>query len=81
MRNTMALSLGLVPIGLGHGLLELDGSAQRIDGARKLDQGTIAGELDQAAAMAGQHRFQAQFAVLAAGAPSVPLSSRPIRRE
>ena len=45
--------LGLIPIGFGHGLLELDGRAERIDGAGKLGQGAVAGELDQPAAMAG----------------------------
>ncbi len=51
--------LGLVAIGVGHGLLELDGRAQRIDRAGKLDQRTVAGQLDQPAAVAGQRRFEA----------------------
>ena len=55
--------LRLIPIGLGHGLLELDGRVERIDSAGKLDQGTVAGQLDQAAAVAGQYRFQALFSV------------------
>ena len=50
---------GLVAVGLGHGLLELDGGAQRIDGAGELDQRTVAGQLDQPAAVAGQHRLKA----------------------
>ena len=34
--------LGLVPVGLGHGLLELDGRAQRIHGAGELGQRAVA---------------------------------------
>ena len=71
---------GLVPIGLGHGLLELDGGAQRIDGARKLDQGTIAGQLDQAAAMPASTGSRRCLRCSRRRA-TVPLSSRPIRRE
>ena len=56
--------LGLVPVGLGHGLLELDGGAQRIDGAGELDQRAVAGQLDQPAAMAGQHRLEPLLAML-----------------
>ena len=59
----MAVSSGCSLIGLGHCLLELDGSAQCIDGARKLGQSSVAGELDQAAAVARQHRFEALLAV------------------
>ena len=50
--------LGLVPVDLGHGLLELDGRAQGIDGAGKLYQGTIARQLDQAATVPGKRRLQ-----------------------
>ena len=39
--------LRLVAVGLGHGLLELDGGAQRIHGAGELDQRPVAGQLDQ----------------------------------
>ena len=39
---------GLVAVGLGHGLLKLDGCAQRIDCAGELDQGPVASQLDQA---------------------------------
>ena len=56
--------LGLVPVGLGHGLLELDGRAQRIDGAGELDQCTVAGQLDQPAAVAGQCRLEPLLAML-----------------
>jgi hypothetical protein len=38
--------LGLVAIGLGHGLLEFYGGAERIDRTWELDQGTVAGQLD-----------------------------------
>ena len=51
--------LGLVPVGLGHGLLELDGRAERVHGAGELDQRTVARQLDQPAAVAGQCRLQA----------------------
>ena len=54
---------GLFPICLGHCLLELDGSAHCIDGARKLGQSSIAGEFDQPAAVARQHRFEALLTV------------------
>ena len=47
----------LVAVGLGHGLLEFDGGAKRIDSTWELDQGTVAGQLDQPAAVAGQHRL------------------------
>ena len=50
--------LGLVPVGLGHGLLELDGGAQSVHGAWELDQGAVAGQLDQPSAMASQNGLQ-----------------------
>ncbi len=46
--------VGLTLVGLGHGLLELDGRAQCVDGTGELDQGPVARQLDQAAAVAGQ---------------------------
>ena len=55
--------LGLIPIGLGHCLLELDGGAQRIDGAGELDQRSVAGQLDQPPAVARQYRLEALLAV------------------
>ena len=70
----------LVAVGLGHGLLELDGGAQRIDRAGELDQGTIAGQLDQPTSVLRQNRIKALSTVLRRRA-NVPLSSRPIRRE
>jgi hypothetical protein len=41
----------LMAIGVDHRLLDLDGGAQRFDGARELDHGPIARELDQPAAV------------------------------
>ena len=57
--------LRLVSIGLDHGLLELDGGAQRIDGAGELDQGAVAGQLDQPATVSGECRLQSLLAMLA----------------
>ena len=54
----------LVAVGLGHRLLELDSGAKRIDGARELDQGTVAGQLDQAPAVFRQNRVEAFGTVL-----------------
>ncbi|MFP6744623.1 MAG: hypothetical protein VCB77_05475 [Alphaproteobacteria bacterium] len=45
-------------IGFGDGALRLDGTFDRIDRAGELDQGTIAHELDDAAAMSGDGRVQ-----------------------
>ena len=70
----------LVAVGLGHGLLELDSGAQGINRAGKLDQCPVAGELDQSSSVSSQNRFEVFGAVLRRRA-SVPLSSRPIRRE
>ena len=41
----------LMAVGVGHRLLDLDGGAQRLDCARELDHGPIAGELDHPAAV------------------------------
>ena len=43
--------LGLVAVGLGHRLLKLDSCGQRIHGAGELDQGPVAGQLDQPASV------------------------------
>src|SRR5262245_47536568 len=48
----------LVAIGLGHGLLKLDGGAQRIDCAGELDQGAVAGQLDQTPSIFGQNGIE-----------------------
>ena len=50
--------LGLIPIGFGHGLLELDGGAKCINGAGELDQRAIARQFDQPPAMTCQNRLQ-----------------------
>ena len=70
---------GLILIGVSHRLLELDGGAQRIHGAGKLDQRTVARQLDQPAAVARQTGSNRSVRCAAAG--SVPFSSRPISRE
>ena len=70
----------LVLIGFGHNLLEFDSGAERIHRAGELDQGAVARQLDQSPTVAGQDRFQTLLAVFSQAA-SVPLSSRPIRRE
>ena len=44
--------LRLIPIGLGHCLLELDGRAKRVNGAGELDQRAVAGQFDQPPAVA-----------------------------
>ena len=54
----MARVLRLVPVGLGHGLLELDGRAQSVHGAWELDQSAVTGQLDQPSAMASQSGLQ-----------------------
>lgn len=51
--------LRLPAIGLCHGLLELDRCIQGVDSAGKFDEGTIPGQLDQAATLPGQYRLQA----------------------
>ena len=51
--------------GLGHGLLELDGGAQRIDGAAKFGERPVAGQLDKPTSVLGQHGIEAFGAVLA----------------
>src|SRR5262249_9163180 len=53
------------PVGVGHGLLELDRCRQCIDRAGKLDQGAIARELDKAAAVPRECWLQAFLAMLA----------------
>jgi hypothetical protein len=55
---------GLVSIGFGHGLLELDGGIQRIDSTGELDQSSVAGQLDQAARVACQRWLEVPLAVL-----------------
>ena len=55
----------LVAVGLGHGLLKLDSGAQRINGAGKLDQGAVAGQLDQPPSVFRQHRIEVFGTVLA----------------
>jgi len=50
--------LGLAPIGLGNGLLKLDGSGEGIDRARELDQPAIALEPDHTSAMPRDSRSQ-----------------------
>jgi hypothetical protein len=65
MRNTHGIVFGLVPVGLNHGLLELDGCAQCVHGAREFGQCTITRQLDQAAAVTGQCRLEPFLAMLA----------------
>ena len=54
-----------IPACVLHGLLELDCRRQSVDRAGKLCQNTIASKLDQPAAVAGECRFQALYAMLA----------------
>src|SRR5262245_45160041 len=54
---------GLVSVGVGHCLLELDGGTQRINGAGELDQGAVARQLDKPASMACQHWLEVLFAM------------------
>ena len=70
----------LVAVGLGHGLLKLDGRAQRVDGAGKLHQSTIAGQLDQASSVFGQQWIEV-LGTVPAQARHRSASSRPISRE
>jgi hypothetical protein len=51
--------LSLMPIGLGHDLLELNGCTDLIYRTGELNQCTIASQLDQPAAMGRQYRLQA----------------------
>ena len=55
----------LVAVGLGHGLLELDSGAQRIDCAGELDQSPVAGQLDQTPSVFRQNRIEVFRTVLA----------------
>ena len=55
----------LVAVGFGHGLLELDSGAQRINGAGELDQRPVARQLDQPPAVFGQNGIEVFRAVLA----------------
>ena len=55
----------LVAVGLGHGLLKLDGGAQRINCAGELDQSTVAGQLDQTSSVFRQDRIEVFRTVLA----------------
>ena len=48
----------LVAVGFGHGLLECDSGAKCIHSAWKLDQRTVARQLDQPAAVPSQCRLQ-----------------------
>src|SRR5262245_52277402 len=54
-----------IAVGLGHGLLELDSGAQRINGATKLDQSPVARQLDQSPAVFRQYWIEAFRTVLA----------------
>ena len=56
---------GLVAVGLGHGLLKLDSGAQRINCAGELEQGPVAGQLDQAPSVFRQNRIEVFGTVLA----------------
>jgi hypothetical protein len=49
---------GLAGVGLGHGLLELDGGAERIDCAGELDSGPVTGQLGQTASVLRQHGIE-----------------------
>ena len=51
-----ALVLGSAGLPLHHAALDVDGAGDRLDHARELDQGAVAHELDQPAAMVGQQR-------------------------
>ena len=50
--------------GLDHRLLKFDRHRQRIDGAQKLDQGAVAGQLDQTPSVFGQNWIKAFNTVL-----------------
>jgi hypothetical protein len=50
---------------LSHSLLELDGGAKGINGAEKLNQSTVAGQLDQTATVFRQDRIEMLGTVLA----------------
>ena len=71
---------GSAGIGLDHSLLKLDGGSQRINCTGELEQRAVASELDQPAAFLAKigSRRSARFCFTRA---TVPLSSRPIRRE
>jgi hypothetical protein len=56
---------GLVAVGFNHVLLELDGRAQRINGAGELDQRAVARQLDQTASVFRQNRIEMFRMVLA----------------
>ena len=51
-----ALGLGAAGLALDHAALDGDGALDRLDHARELDQGAVAHELDQPAAMVRQQR-------------------------
>jgi hypothetical protein len=61
---------GLLPVGLGHGLLKLDGGTQRIHGTGKLCKCPVPGQLDQPAAMPGHRRLE----------PFLPMCAQPGQR-
>ena len=61
----------LIPVGLSHCLLELNGGTQRIDRAGELDQRAVAGQLYQSPAVTRQYRVQALFDGPSAGKRAV----------
>jgi hypothetical protein len=56
--------LGLSVIGVSRGLLELDGSTQRINCADELDQSPVAGQLDPTTSVLRQHGIEVPGTVL-----------------
>src|SRR5262245_65486802 len=59
------LRLGTVRVDLVHGLLELDGRRQGVDGAGEFHERPIADQLDQPATISGECRLEARGSMLA----------------
>ena len=57
-----ALVLRLSGVALGHAVLNFDGATHGVDGAGELDQDSVAGPLDDAAAVLGDLRVDQEFA-------------------
>src|SRR5262245_46465175 len=58
MRSTMRLWSSLSALAAAHALLEVDGALGGVDGARELDQHTIACDLEDTALMLRDQRLQ-----------------------
>ena len=54
----------LIPVGVGHGMLEGDGSGKRIHGACELDESAVADELDETSTIAGDGGLESVDTVL-----------------